>query len=350
MANRTTEKTQEERPSQKSSGCGGDVKPVEQRTSETSTTTTTTTTTTPPDHLALEQFNALICGDGWKSLDEPPPLPFDVRHHTLSVSIFTVLVLAECCFLPIALYYGLSKGTNMRSGIYFAIITSLFGFVTGYEFAVRSWRLIRSSDQYRPLFGSPRFWGFDSTQYVLMTPFTVMMIILIIFSIPHYPSVRALALPMPVGMIVTGVILVVNGWAAHHHWTLRYFRLSSHVKNSVCPPLTFCLFEDICAVDGKGGKDFRTAALVRYHASPRFRALLMHLLWFWSIPAIVIGAVLIVAIYLTSDDIAYGIGWGAPTVWAVIWTCITVGWARRVLEVERKTWSSERLPLTQRLT
>src|ERR1700753_3095553 len=104
--------------------------------------------------------------------------------------------------------------TNQSIGIYFAIITSLFGFVTGYEFGIRAWRLTRPSDEYRPLFGSPRFWGFDSTHYVLTIPFTVMLIILIIFSIPHYPSVQALALPMPVGMIVAGLMLVVNGWAA----------------------------------------------------------------------------------------------------------------------------------------
>ena len=171
-----------------------------------------------------------------------------------------------------------------------------------------------------------------------------MLIILIIFSIPHYPSVQALSLPMPVGMIVTGVIFVIDGWAAQSRWRLMYFRLSSHVINSICPPLTFCLLEDICAVDGKGGKKYRTAALARYHASPRFRALLMQLLWFWSIPAIVIGVVLIIAIYLTNDDIAYGIGWGIPTVWALIWSWITVEWAQRALQVEKERWKSENTP------
>jgi hypothetical protein len=169
-----------------------------------------------------------------------------------------------------------------------------------------------------------------------------MLIILIIFSIPHHPSVQALALPMPVGMIVTGVMFVINGWAAQRGWRLIHFRLSSHVKNSICPPLTFCLLEDICAVDGKAGKKFRTAAMARYHASPRFRALLLQLLWFWSIPSIVIGAVLIAAIYLTSDDIAYGVGWGVPTVWAVIWTWITIGWVQRALQVEKESWKLER--------
>lgn len=199
-----------------------------------------------------------------------------------------------------------------------------------------------ATDEYRPLSGSRRFWGFDSTQYVLITPFTVMTIILIIFSIPHYPSVKALALPMPVGMVNLGLIFVVNGWAAQRGRRLMYFRLSSHVKNSICPPLTFCILEDICAVDGKGGKRYRQAALARYNSSPRFRALLMQLLWFWSVPAIVVGVGLMVAIYHTTDDIAYGIGWGAPTVWIGIWTWITVVWVQRGVRIEKETWLSDR--------
>ncbi|KIX02799.1 uncharacterized protein Z518_08742 [Rhinocladiella mackenziei CBS 650.93] len=287
---------------------------------------------------SIERSNSMTQRDGREKLDEPPALPFNLRDHKLSLSIFALLALAECCFIPISLYYGLSKGTNMRSGIYFAIITSLFGFVSGYEFGIRGWRLIRPTDEYRPLFGSPRFWGFDSTQYVMMIPFTVMTIILIIFSIPHYPSVKALSLPMPVGMINLGVMFVMNGWAAQHGWRLMYFRLSSHVKNSICPPLTFCLMEDVCAVDGKGGKKYRQAALARYNVSPRFRALLMQLLWFWSIPAILVGAGLIVVIYLCSDDVAYGVGWGAPSVWVGIWILITVIWVQRALRIEKGTW------------
>lgn len=211
--------------------------------------------------------------------------------------------------------------------------------MTGYEFGIRAWRLIIPNDEYRPLFGSPRFWGFDSTHYVLTIPFTVMLVILIIFSIPHHPSVQALALPMPVGLIVSGILFAASGWAAHRQWRLKYFRLSSHVKGSICPPLTFCILEDICAVDGKGGQKCRTAILSRYYASPRFRALLSQLQWFWSIPAIVLGAVMVIVIWVTSDDVAYAVGWGAPTLWAVVWTWITVRWVQRALQVENETWN-----------
>lgn len=224
----------------------------------------------------------------------------------------------------------------------FAAITSLFGFVTGYEFGIRGWRLVKKSDEFRPLYRASR-WGFDSTQHITITPITVMTIILIIFSIPHYPSVRALALPMPVGMINLGLIMLVNGWAAQRGWRLMYFRLSSHVKTSICPPVTFCVLEDVCAVDGKGGKKFRAAAMARYNASPRFRALMLQLLWFWTIPLIVLGAAFIAVIFVTSEDVAYAVGWGAPAVWSLLWTWFTILLVQRGLRIEKESWVSDRM-------
>ncbi|OAP62320.1 hypothetical protein AYL99_04523 [Fonsecaea erecta] len=316
------------------------------------TTTTSSATSSPasgaaspsPPPIAILKeakfggFNHISHGDRRKRLDAPPPLPFDLRDHVFSISIFTLLALAECCFVPIGLYYGLTYGTTLRPGLVFAVITSLFGFVSGYEFGMRSWRIMRYGDGYRPLYGSQFFRGFDATQYVLLTPFTVMTIILIIFSIPHNPSVKALALPMPVGMINLGLIFILNGIAAERRWRLMHFRLSSHVRNTVCPPLTFVFMEDVCAVDGKGGKKYRKAAMARYNASPQFRALLLHMLWFWSISATVVGAGLIAVIWLVSNDVAYGVGWGVPSVWALLWTWLTIIWVQRALRIEKATW------------
>ncbi|OQU98802.1 hypothetical protein CLAIMM_04531 [Cladophialophora immunda] len=318
-------------------------------TPATSSTTSNTVSSAPsPPAMAsikeskFREFYNLTHGDRRTRLDTPPPLPFDLREHMLSISIFTFLALAECCFLPVALYYGLTYGTDLRSGLVFAVITSLFGFVSGYEFGMRSWRIIRYGDDFRPLYGSQYFRGFDATQYVLLTPFTVMTIILIIFSIPHNPSVKALALPMPVGMINLGLIFILNGIAAQRRWRLMHFRLSSHVRNTVCPPLTFVFMEDVCAVDGKGGKRYRKAAMARYNASPRFRALLLQMLWFWSISATVVGAGLIAVIWVVSDDVAYGIGWGVPSVWALVWTWLTIVFVQRALRIEKATWVTSR--------
>jgi hypothetical protein len=196
------------------------------------------------------------------------------------------------------------------------------------------------------LHGSQYFRGFDATQYVLLTPFVIMTIVQVVFSIPTHPSVKALALPMPVGVIVLAVIMAANGWAAHRRWRLLHFRLSSHVRNAVCPPLTFVFMEDICAVDGRGGKKYRKAAMARYNGSPRFRSLLMQMLWFWSLSGILVNAAVIAVIWVpvVSDDIAYGVGWAVPCVWIALWTWITVIWVQRALRIEKETWIPDRVP------
>ncbi|KAI1627728.1 hypothetical protein EDD37DRAFT_273896 [Exophiala viscosa] len=293
--------------------------------------------------LDTHTFNTLSHGDSRRRIDGPPRLPFDLRQHKLSIAIFAFLAYAECCFIPLGLYYGLSKGTSMRSGLYFAVITSLFGFVSGYEFAMRSWRIMRYGEDFRPLYGSQYFRGFDATQYVLLTPFTIMTIIQVVFSCPRYPSVRALALPMPVGLIVIGGIFVVNGVAAQRGWRLMHIRLSSHVRNTVCPPLTFVFLEDVCAVDGQGGKRYRKAAMARYHASPHFRAMLMKLQWFWAISAIVVGAAVTVVIWFIREDVAYGLGWGVPSFWTAVGIWLTVVWVQRELRIEKVTWIPDRV-------
>ncbi len=73
------------------------------------------TTLPPTSGSTLEKFTSLTRRDGRERLDEPPALPFDIRHHKTSVSIFAILVLAECCIVPLVLYYAL-KSTKLRSG------------------------------------------------------------------------------------------------------------------------------------------------------------------------------------------------------------------------------------------
>ena len=64
----------------------------------------------------------------------------------------------------------------------------------------------------------------------------------------------------------------------------------------------------------------------------------MQMLWFWSISATVIGAGLVTVIWFVSDDVAYGLGWGVPSVWALVWTWLTIVWVQRALRIEKATW------------
>jgi hypothetical protein len=77
---------------------------------------TSNDSTTAPTPQSLERFISLTRRDARDRLDAPPPLEYNLRDHKTSLAIFTMLVLAECFFVPIALYYGLRFGTHLRSG------------------------------------------------------------------------------------------------------------------------------------------------------------------------------------------------------------------------------------------
>ena len=187
----------------------------------------------------------------------------------------------------------------------FAIITSFFGLVTGIEFALRSWKLILKTDKYRPLGG--RRWKFDFTHFTLSFGYTYMTGILIGASIPHEPLVRPLALPAPLFFFQLGIQLLVTSWMHHTHRPAP-FRISSWAKGDRTPLLVYTLVEDIVAVDGSAGKEYRQRLMARYKISPKFRLMLAQLNWFWGIGALLDGAGTIVLLFTLDERIAYGVG------------------------------------------
>ena len=82
---------------------------------------------------------------------------------------------------------------------------------------------------------------------------------------------------------------------------------------------------------------------MRYEKSKRFRRLLRQLDLFWGIPAFVIGVALLVAIghHGVQQELAYGLGWGVPPLWAAIWAGITTVWVKIALRREHREWTRD---------
>ncbi len=97
-----------------------------------------------------------------------------------------------------------------------------------------------------------------------------------------------------------------------------------------------------------GGKKYRAAFLTRYNASPKFRALLRHMTWFWGVSSLVVGVVLMVLIFTIPRAVAYGLGWSIPAIWAGAWTVITIVWVKRVLREEKTAWEERKKAVLQR--
>ncbi|KAK4183566.1 hypothetical protein QBC35DRAFT_97022 [Podospora australis] len=268
-----------------------------------------------------------------------PRLNYRILDYKWKLSIIVFLLVLESALAPLILYYSLLYNTTLRMGIVFAIITSFFGIVSGIEFGLRCLKLILKEDKYRPPGGTK--WSFDFTHWTLSFGYTVMTGILIGASIPHDPYVRILAIPLSLFWLQMFVQLSWSGWMSATHRPAPC-KMSSIDKGERVPPLVLTLVEDIVGVDGAGGIIYRRALLARYNASRRFRKMIAKLNWFWAVGCLIDGVGTLVVIWTVPERVAYGVGWGSPLVFVIIWTIVSVQWVKHDLRREKKLWLEER--------
>src|SRR4051812_41726480 len=84
------------------------------------------------------------------------------------------------------------------------------------------------------------------------------------------------------------------------------FRISSLPSGEHFRPGVYFLIEDVVAVDGNGGRPFRTNLDLRYRASPMFRELLVKMSLFWSCSALLVSAAVITVVFEVPDVVAFG--------------------------------------------
>lgn len=98
------------------------------------------------------------------------------------------------------------------------------------------------------------------------------------------------------------------------------FRVSSTPKGGHVRPGVYTFVEDVVAVNGGAGRPWREALDARYNASKSFRILMIELSWFWSIGALVAGAVttVLVCVHAVPKDVGYGIGESSPTPFVLV--------------------------------
>jgi hypothetical protein len=92
---------------------------------------------------------------------------------------------------------------------------------------------------------------------------------------------------------------------------MRYFgirapvRISSLPRGSLLRPGIYSVIEDVIAVDGSGGTEFRQRLNLRYQASHYFRQMLHRLTLFWAFGSLAVAAGTTAIIFTTSRNVAY---------------------------------------------
>ena len=130
------------------------------------------------------------------------------------------------------------------------------------------------------------------------------MLELVIGTYPKEPPIRLLAMPPATMCYAFGVQMLIID-------TMRLLgckapiRISSLPRGSPLRPGIYSIIEDVCAVDGGGGTEYRQRLNLRYQASHYFRQMLHRLTLFWAVGALVIAAVTTAVVFTASKDVAY---------------------------------------------
>jgi len=270
-------------------------------------------------------------------LKGPPPLNYSLHDRKTSIAITWTIIFCDSCLLPIILFYALwfTKVSHMTV---ISILSSVFGLPTLFHFGKRMYSLCKKDSTCRPI-GSKRAW-LDAFEW----GFALSILLVTGQTIPavdaNNPVVPLFAMITSTTLFSTGIMLVFTFFFYHAHVKLP-FRLSSLPAGHIAHPAVFTIIEDIVAVDGGGGLQYREALMARYDASPLFRRMLNRLDAFWGFGAIFVGAFVTALLWTIPEEIGYGIGWGVPFIWAGLWVFLTFGYVESCLIEERKTWREE---------
>lgn len=318
-------------------------------TTITTATTTSTTATRPPSVGSTASLRpspmpptagtplAALAPDEEHDGAALPELPYSLRTRKMALVVVWTVILLDSVILPLALFFALKYGAEWSDTKNLAVSNGVFGFLALVQYVMRLYRL--ASPEFRPL-GSTRWWALDFYQHQFTIGFVAITLLMSLATGPGVVRVTALAPALLPAMC--GPQLLLSCVANRLRWRLPV-RFSSMPAGSITPPVVLTVVEDVVAVDGGGGREFRQAWLRRYDASPRFRRLIWDLTLFWGLGCLLCVAVALTAAFvITSNYFAFAFCWSAPFVWAAIWAVTTILWVQRQLDIEKTEWDAAR--------
>ncbi|KAK7981415.1 hypothetical protein PG988_003653 [Apiospora saccharicola] len=254
----------------------------------------------------------------------PPPLNYTLRGRRSGIALFVFYTFLDSLVLPVGLYfllwYGFGPGNRkyhpLSASTVLTIVTSAMGAPASTRCSSEPGGFVRRT--------------------AIAGAF-----------LPDEPDKRLLALPLSTVLFLFGTVSLGIDLL---HWLAvpAPVRISSIPRGAQLRPGIYPLIEDICAVDGSGGTEFRRDLNRRYAASHVFRTMLRRLGLFWAVGAdccalTTAGLVFGLAAAVDDDliDYAYTVGWVLPFLWAGPWAWATVVYVRRELRKEKRLWAME---------
>ena len=272
-------------------------------------------------------------------LTRPPSLNYTLRTRKLAIAVFWTLILIDCIAIPLILYFCLHYLTDLSPNAVFSISTGCLGGISVAEYFIRFWRLWKKGSVCRVI--GARRWYLDWFHWNFSIAWIFIMVELIVGTIPKYPPIRLLAMPVSSLLFWFAFeLLMIDAFRFLH--MPAPMRISSVPKGAPMRPAIYSIIEDVCAVDGSGGTEFRKRLNARYVASHYFRQMLHRLTIYWAFGMLACAIVTTTLVFTLDKEPAYVVGWALPFVWAGIMIPPTFIYVFRCLRREYAKWPERR--------
>lgn len=220
------------------------------------------------------------------------------------------------------------------------IPTAVLGIFTAISIVERVWKLIRPSPQFRPL-NSPRGaldifqWGYFGALILISALISTTLARGDADDDNHELQIRLISLPASVLMFylatLTLISLILNGLSVK-----LPFQFGSVGKGNVVRPAIYYIVEDVVAVDGFGGIEYREAFMGRYESSMIFRNMIWSLSVVWTTAFYLFAVVFGVLVFRLPTAAVYAVGWAGPFPLGGLMAMGTIFYVQSTLKEERR--------------
>lgn len=286
-------------------------------------------------------------------------LPYSLHSRYRTIAIAWTIIIIPPTFLNLGLFYGLWFGNPQIDRILaLTIPTAVLGIFTAIAIIERIWKLVQPSPEFRPL-NSPRYaldifqWGYFAALILISALISSALARGDVDQDDHELQTRLVSIPAALLMFflatLTLLSLILNGLKVK-----LPFRFGSLGAGNVLRPAVYYIVEDVVAVDGNGGLEYREAWTKRYETSPVFRKMILELSIGWMLAFYVLAGLFTGLIFWLPKEAVYAVGWAGPFPLAGLLAVWTVFYVKCMLkeEAEKPNGSrehDERAPLLEGL-
>ncbi|KIW08620.1 uncharacterized protein PV09_00577 [Verruconis gallopava] len=267
-------------------------------------------------------------------------LPYTLHSRYASIAIAWTVILVPPIFLNLGLFYGLWYGRPELDRLFVLTLpTAILGIFTALAVVERVWKLVRPSPEYRPL-NAPRYaldvfqWGYFVVLVSIASLITSTLARDDEDHDGHEFQIRLMSLPAAVLMYLVATLTFVSLILNYLEVRLP-FRFGSLDAGNVLRPAVYYIVEDVVAVDGGGGIEYRKAFGARYNDSPAFRAMIWNVSVAWMVYFYACAAAFTALIFTLPKMSVYAVGWAGPFPLAGLMAVWTIFYVKSALQRER---------------